>query len=206
MKQRSEDRKSRLGKGCCPVHGLWMGQIDRWYEQKHGKPFTYVGCPRRACKIRAKAYDIDGPWELEPEFLALLDDSVDDPSYLEPDSLPAKKKKSLIKFKQAVWQKTLGRCYFCGNLITYSQMTIDHFVPEAADGSDDITNLVPSCKSCNSTKGTKSIEEFRFYVEQRGFLLLNGVSFTREQIAYLSRVGVELDISPHTFWFEDNNA
>ena len=57
-------RRQRLEKGCCPTHGLWMSQIDGWYKPDSGRKYTIVGCPREDCRIRAKAYDVDGPWEL----------------------------------------------------------------------------------------------------------------------------------------------
>jgi hypothetical protein len=65
-------RRQRLEKGCCPTHGLWMSQIDGWYQPTSGRQYTIVSCPREDCRIRAKAYDVDGPWELlganeEPE-------------------------------------------------------------------------------------------------------------------------------------------
>lgn len=65
MKRQSvKDRRERLAKGCCPTHGLFMSQVDGWYRLKSGKMYTVVGCPRRDCRIRAKAYSYDGPWEL----------------------------------------------------------------------------------------------------------------------------------------------
>jgi len=73
MKRQSvKIRRQRLDKGCCPTHGLRMSQIDGWYQPASGRQYTIVGCPRKDCRIRAKAYDVDGPWELlganeEPE-------------------------------------------------------------------------------------------------------------------------------------------
>lgn len=63
-KQSVKDRRERVEKGCCPTHGLWMSQIDGWYRLKSGEEYTVVGCPRKDCRIRAKAYSPDGPWEL----------------------------------------------------------------------------------------------------------------------------------------------
>jgi hypothetical protein len=57
-------RRQRLEKGCCPTHGLSMSQIKGWYQPTSGRQYTIVGCPRGDCRIRAKAYDVDGPWEL----------------------------------------------------------------------------------------------------------------------------------------------
>ena len=70
-KQSKQDRELRLSEGRCPIHGGWMGQVDSWYEMD-GVSYTVVGCGRRDCNIRAKAYSMDGPWELMPEFEYLL--------------------------------------------------------------------------------------------------------------------------------------
>ncbi len=70
-KQSKRDRELRLSEGRCPVHGGWMGQIAGWIEND-GAPYTFVVCSRKNCDIRAKAYSIDGPWELAPEFEYLL--------------------------------------------------------------------------------------------------------------------------------------
>lgn len=77
QKQSKEDRTNRLSEGRCPVHGIWMPQVDSWHEQNggalDGAQFTIVECPRGDCHIRAKAFSIDGPWELLPEFVYLLE-------------------------------------------------------------------------------------------------------------------------------------
>ena len=39
-------------------------------------------------------------------------------------------------------------------------MTIDHLVPLAMGGLDEITNYVTCCRSCNSAKADKPLEEF----------------------------------------------
>ena len=64
MKQSVRDRKERLAKGCCPTHGLFMSQIDGWYQPRAGRQYTVVGCPRKECRIWAKAYSYEGPWLL----------------------------------------------------------------------------------------------------------------------------------------------
>jgi hypothetical protein len=50
------------------------------------------------------------------------------------------------------WQARLseyeGRCAYCPATATSK----DHVVPLALGGSDEIANIVPACKSCNSSK------------------------------------------------------
>ena len=56
------------------------------------------------------------------------------------------------KLRRSLMQKTMGRCYYCEKKIEGRMMTIDHFVPKSKGGTDDISNLVPSCKECNEEK------------------------------------------------------
>lgn len=46
------------------------------------------------------------------------------------------------------------KCYYCGNPAGEKPLTIDHVVPVALGGSDDVTNLVAACPDCNSGKSS----------------------------------------------------
>jgi len=74
--QRQADRLKRLNDGRCPVHGLWMSQVDSWYEDELGG-FTLVGCPRKDCDVIAKARSVDGPWSLVDTKAYLLEQGED---------------------------------------------------------------------------------------------------------------------------------
>jgi len=52
------------------------------------------------------------------------------------------------------------RCFYCGCQLDRSTVTEDHVVPVSEGGTDNIDNIVPACRSCNSRKGDKSLEEF----------------------------------------------
>lgn len=56
----------------------------------------------------------------------------------------------------AISRKTNGRCFYCGGVAD----SVEHVIPKSAGGSDDLDNLVLSCKSCNSRKALSSIWEF----------------------------------------------
>lgn len=62
-----------------------------------------------------------------------------------------------------------GICPECGkpmqnrnrnDLETY--MTIDHIVPKAQGGTDNIENLRPLCRACNNKRGMKQITTLAF--------------------------------------------
>lgn len=54
-----------------------------------------------------------------------------------------------------VYGKTGGKCWHCQIDILPGAFDVDHLIPLAAGGSNDIGNLVPSCVSCNRRKGSK---------------------------------------------------
>jgi len=47
------------------------------------------------------------------------------------------------------------RCVYCKVVLTPKTLTQDHVKPISNGGSDWASNLVPSCKSCNSSKSNK---------------------------------------------------
>lgn len=62
----------------------------------------------------------------------------------------------------ALLSSTDGGCAYCGTELDESTVQVDHVDPF---GPDCASNYLPSCRSCNSTKGRKSLPEFRAYVE-----------------------------------------
>lgn len=54
-------------------------------------------------------------------------------------------------------------CYYCGSS---GRMSVDHMTPLSRGGRDDIQNIVPACRSCNSRKNIKTAQEY-FAVLQR---------------------------------------
>jgi 5-methylcytosine-specific restriction endonuclease McrA len=50
-----------------------------------------------------------------------------------------------------------GCCAYCGEA---KPLTRDHKIPLTRGGTDDITNIVPACVSCNSRKSTRTAREF----------------------------------------------
>lgn len=50
-------------------------------------------------------------------------------------------------------------CQYCGEIFKLHQLTIDHIIPRVYGGRSTWDNVVASCKSCNSKKGCKSLEE-----------------------------------------------
>lgn len=59
-------------------------------------------------------------------------------------------KKDLQRFNNA-------KCFYCNEAGT----TIDHIIPVSRGGAHSIGNLLPCCKPCNSSKGNKTITEWK---------------------------------------------
>lgn len=52
-------------------------------------------------------------------------------------------------------------CAYCGDGIeTGVMLTLDHVKPHSKGGSDKPANLVTACKTCNSSRGTRSVPAF----------------------------------------------
>jgi hypothetical protein len=104
----------------------------------------------------------------------------------------------------SVWDKTDGRCWYCGtHLNQRDELCLDHVLPLSAGGLTTLSNLVPACRPCNSAKHGRTLDRFRYLMMTR----LAGVPrFTQEQIAYLAQYGIELPELPwYAFYFETIN-
>lgn len=67
--------------------------------------------------------------------------------------------KEFLAIKQMV-------CIYCKE--PDKKITVDHAIPLARGGRHSIGNLVPACMSCNTSKGKKTIMEFRLYRKRLG--------------------------------------
>lgn len=93
-------------------------------------------------------------------------------------------------------------CEYCGDEICLHTGQIDHVDPS---GEDNVKNYRISCSTCNTSKGNKSLEEFREYQDiclARGALPMLG--FTAAQVQWLMRQAwFPYQVNePHRFWFE----
>jgi 5-methylcytosine-specific restriction endonuclease McrA len=54
--------------------------------------------------------------------------------------------------RKYVFQRDRHQCQSCGQTGTETQLTIDHIIPLALGGTNDISNLQTLCSPCNSQK------------------------------------------------------
>lgn len=72
------------------------------------------------------------------------------------------RKRFSAKERQHVYEKCNGRCAYCGCELDIKDMQIDHIQSLYwHNGSNEIDNLLPACRSCNHYKGSSTLENFR---------------------------------------------
>lgn len=59
-----------------------------------------------------------------------------------------------------MYERTHGKCALCGKFVRFDQFTIDHIIPLAKGGTNELDNLQCICRCCNAMKQDFSKEEF----------------------------------------------
>ena len=65
------------------------------------------------------------------------------------------------KDKRQLFHDQRQKCIYCGNVYRYDELEIEHIIPKALGGPDNIRNCQLACKTCNQAKGTMTDIEFR---------------------------------------------
>lgn len=77
------------------------------------------------------------------------------------------KRRRLTKHeRQEVYEKCGGHCAYCGCEIKLRQMQVDHVQPISFRGKDELSNMLPACRSCNNYKHSMTLETFRCVAER----------------------------------------
>ena len=111
------------------------------------------------------------------------------------------------KTRVAVYEKYDGHCAYCGKVIEYKDMQLDHMIPRQRERFKKYTeeeiecfeNYMPSCRRCNHYKRAHSLETFRQMIEEIPKKLFRD--------NYIYKVGLDYGlVSAHeqkvTFYFE----
>lgn len=76
--------------------------------------------------------------------------------YIAADPKHIKKERNKARdLRNSQWWKqklALGICYYCEGSFSKDKLSMDHLVPMARGGRSTKSNVVVSCKSCNSEK------------------------------------------------------
>lgn len=69
-----------------------------------------------------------------------------------------------VKAMRAAHARWGSNCFYCGKPMPHDVgndvFTLDHVQPEAQGGTDDLHNLVFSCRPCNQRKGATLVADF----------------------------------------------
>ncbi|NJR65817.1 MAG: HNH endonuclease [Leptolyngbyaceae cyanobacterium CRU_2_3] len=64
-----------------------------------------------------------------------------------------------------VWDRDRHQCKSCGCPATAGELTIDHIIPLAKGGTNDISSFQTLCRSCNSRKKHHLDPRFQRYFD-----------------------------------------
>jgi hypothetical protein len=184
-----EKLQAAISTSCEPV--AWaIPFIDEWQRQRFEpknwcldrdllwKVYSCPLCDQSHCHIAIDGWNVD--W-FAP--IGIFQSGCDRGCYL---LFPQRAKEALAgynarhlrkvipeKLRRDVMRKTNGRCWYCGD--RYGEV-VEHQIPIALGGTNDLTNLVPSCQQCNQRKRAKTVDHFRvamgggpFWAEREGF-------------------------------------
>lgn len=70
------------------------------------------------------------------------------------------------RLSRIVFERDNYTCCYCGEKGGILEM--DHVIPFSKGGTDDISNLVTSCRKCNRQKKDRSVNEFKLWREKHG--------------------------------------
>lgn len=116
------------------------------------------------------------------------------------------------KKRQKIWDKSNGRCWYCGCHLPEKGWHADHLEPirrnwwtntSVNPDNENEDNKVPACASCNIQKGSLTVEQFRGKVAA----FIYSLNHHHTQYAVAKRYGLikETDIEVK-FWFERNGV
>lgn len=87
-----------------------------------------------------------------------------------------------VKQWRQIKQHFNNRCSYCGKELPLTQ---DHFIPLSKGGEYSKNNIIPSCKSCNSSKNNKDFFEwylkYRYYSKKREKYILEYLGYRNDQ-------------------------
>ena len=66
-----------------------------------------------------------------------------------------------LEVRKYVFNRDNYQCKSCGKTQQETELTVDHIIPLARGGSNDISNLQTLCRSCNQEKKNNLDARFR---------------------------------------------
>lgn len=106
--------------------------------------------------------------------------------------------------KRAVHERWEYTCYWCGKKTLRKPLPghpqnpeVDHIIPHALGGTDDIENLVTSCARCNRVKHAKGPEHMKALLEGKEARIVSGSrARTEEKKRFVLKIARLITASP----------
>lgn len=83
-------------------------------------------------------------------------------------------------------------CAYCGSRFHLDDLTREHIVPTSRGGLDTWMNCITACRSCNSRKGNRTLDELRWQMYYLPYvpsvhedMILRGRRIVADQMAFL---------------------
>lgn len=76
--------------------------------------------------------------------------------------------------RAVIFKAAKGRCFYCDRKVkedgknSDETFVVDRLTPKKRGGTDDFSNLVCSCQSCNTSKGNRTMKEYVAYLKEQG--------------------------------------
>ncbi len=94
------------------------------------------------------------------------------------------------KIRFEVFKRDSFRCQYCGRSAPDVILEVDHIVPVAEGGENDILNLITSCRDCNRGKGKQPLTTSEILKKQKAEL--DALNERREQMEMVIQWRTEL--------------
>lgn len=102
----------------------------------------------------------------------------------------AERKPISKKLRFEVFKRDSFRCQYCGRSAPDVILEVDHIVPVAEGGKNDVMNLITSCRDCNRGKGKHLLTENEVLKKQKAEL--DELNVKREQMKMMIQWKSEL--------------
>lgn len=66
--------------------------------------------------------------------------------------------------RSILYSRDRNMCAYCGDVLEFKNLTIDHVLPKSRKGKNTWVNCVTACKTCNMRKGNKTPEEAKMHL------------------------------------------
>lgn len=82
------------------------------------------------------------------------------------DDPKTQRKRFTADERLSIYHKTRGHCYLCGEFVDFDEFEVEHKIPLAKGGTNELSNLFCSCHTCNTLKGSIAPKDLMEKIKQ----------------------------------------